>query len=298
MCEIRLVVNDSLTARITGGREATIPKTDFNLLLSLKAPSTAAEKAQARNAPGLQEEVDQLLSQIKLIVKRLCRDMTFDSHTSIPQLFAEAVLRLGKAQAFGLELLQVRSRIEFRSANISQSSALVGAAIKNTPLDAQQDNGRADTPHVVQQDGSSGSTECNKSQTQLSQPQSSFTQAPRPSADLANTRQPSKAGSIEVEHAAHAPPENADAPENDSKSASTARPPPFDGIFIALGSNLGDRFKAIEDACKAIDEDEDMRIIRTSPLFETEPMYVSDQDRFLNGVCQVNMLGLLHRALY
>ena len=57
--------------------------------------------------------------------------------------------------------------------------------------------------------------------------------------------------------------------------------------IIALGSNVGDRLEAIEDACNAIDDGPDMRIVRTSNLYESEPMYVEDQSRFLNGVCQV-----------
>lgn len=60
-----------------------------------------------------------------------------------------------------------------------------------------------------------------------------------------------------------------------------------DRIFVALGSNLGDRFAAIESACRTIDESADMRVVATSALFETEPMYLEDQNRFLNGVCQV-----------
>ena len=58
--------------------------------------------------------------------------------------------------------------------------------------------------------------------------------------------------------------------------------------YIALGSNVGDRFAAIEHACRAIDQYPDMRILRTSSLYETEPMYVEDQDRFLNGACLVS----------
>jgi 2-amino-4-hydroxy-6-hydroxymethyldihydropteridine diphosphokinase/dihydropteroate synthase len=61
--------------------------------------------------------------------------------------------------------------------------------------------------------------------------------------------------------------------------------------FIALGSNIGDRFRAIEDACISIDEDDDMQIVETSPLYETAPMYVEDQGNFLNGVCKVCQSG-------
>ena len=60
-----------------------------------------------------------------------------------------------------------------------------------------------------------------------------------------------------------------------------------DKVFIALGSNLGDRLANIEAACRAMDAESDIRVARTSGLYETEAMYVTDQNRFLNGVCEV-----------
>ncbi|KAF4126674.1 2-amino-4-hydroxy-6-hydroxymethyldihydropteridine diphosphokinase / dihydropteroate synthase, partial [Geosmithia morbida] len=56
--------------------------------------------------------------------------------------------------------------------------------------------------------------------------------------------------------------------------------------YIALGSNLGDRVAEIERACSLMDE-RGIRVKRTSSLWETEPMYVEDQDRFINGACEV-----------
>lgn len=56
--------------------------------------------------------------------------------------------------------------------------------------------------------------------------------------------------------------------------------------YIALGSNLGDRFAEIERACREMDK-RGIRVLRTSSLWETEPMYVLDQDRFVNGACEV-----------
>jgi len=58
-------------------------------------------------------------------------------------------------------------------------------------------------------------------------------------------------------------------------------------VFVALGSNQGDRFRNIEAACNEIDNDEHMSVLRTSCLYETAPMYVLDQDNFLNGACEV-----------
>ncbi|ORX91870.1 hypothetical protein BCR34DRAFT_594974, partial [Clohesyomyces aquaticus] len=56
--------------------------------------------------------------------------------------------------------------------------------------------------------------------------------------------------------------------------------------FIALGSNLGDRVAMIDKACKTMELDGSIRILRTSSLWETKAMYVLDQDKFLNGVCE------------
>ncbi|KAL1955272.1 hypothetical protein VTO42DRAFT_8870 [Malbranchea cinnamomea] len=57
--------------------------------------------------------------------------------------------------------------------------------------------------------------------------------------------------------------------------------------FIALGSNMGDRIAMIETACQHM-EKRGIRIKRTSSLFETAPMYVTDQGKFVNGVCEVS----------
>jgi len=56
--------------------------------------------------------------------------------------------------------------------------------------------------------------------------------------------------------------------------------------YIALGSNMGDRIAWIEKACNEMDA-RGIKVKRTSSLWETEPMYVLDQDRFVNGACEV-----------
>lgn len=65
------------------------------------------------------------------------------------------------------------------------------------------------------------------------------------------------------------------------------------GVYIALGSNVGDRIEAIEAACRAIDHDEQMKILHVSPLYETAPMYVEAQGAFLNGVCEVSIFSCM-----
>jgi hypothetical protein len=65
--------------------------------------------------------------------------------------------------------------------------------------------------------------------------------------------------------------------------------------FIALGSNLGDRVAMIETACREMDRSGKIRVLRTSSLWETKAMYVLDQDKFVNGVCEVRTTWHLSR---
>lgn len=58
-------------------------------------------------------------------------------------------------------------------------------------------------------------------------------------------------------------------------------------VFVALGSNMGDRFQWIQDALKELDRRR-LKVKRTSSLYESMPMYVLDQPVFLNGVCEVS----------
>ncbi|CAN6619184.1 folic acid synthesis protein Fol1p [Trichomonascus vanleenenianus] len=54
-------------------------------------------------------------------------------------------------------------------------------------------------------------------------------------------------------------------------------------VYIAFGSNMGD---SVANVRRALDElnSRNIKILATSSLYESEPMYVTDQDRFLNGV--------------
>jgi 7,8-dihydro-6-hydroxymethylpterin-pyrophosphokinase (HPPK) len=56
--------------------------------------------------------------------------------------------------------------------------------------------------------------------------------------------------------------------------------------MIALGSNIGDRVSMIEQACERMSR-RGIRIKATSALYESAPMYVTDQNLFYNGVCEV-----------
>jgi len=59
-------------------------------------------------------------------------------------------------------------------------------------------------------------------------------------------------------------------------------------VFIALGSNIGDRVGNIRRAVDSLEEDEGVRGERTGRMYESEPMYVEDQARFINTVIEVS----------
>lgn len=53
-------------------------------------------------------------------------------------------------------------------------------------------------------------------------------------------------------------------------------------VYLALGSNLGDRAANLEAAVSALPPD--VTVTSRSPVYETEPEYVTDQPAFLNMV--------------
>jgi 2-amino-4-hydroxy-6-hydroxymethyldihydropteridine diphosphokinase len=57
--------------------------------------------------------------------------------------------------------------------------------------------------------------------------------------------------------------------------------------YLAVGSNLGDRFQNIREAFQLLESDSNVRLTRTSFLYETKPMYISDQPAFLNGAVEI-----------
>ncbi|RSH87120.1 trifunctional dihydropteroate synthetase [Saitozyma podzolica] len=72
--------------------------------------------------------------------------------------------------------------------------------------------------------------------------------------------------------------------------------------FIALGSNIGDRISHIRRAVAALQEG-GCELVGCSRLYESEPMYVEDQERFINGAIEIrsslkplDLLRLLKRT--
>jgi hypothetical protein len=58
------------------------------------------------------------------------------------------------------------------------------------------------------------------------------------------------------------------------------------GVFVALGSNIGDRVGNIEQACREMTAS-GCKVLRTSNLYETKAMYVENQNDFINAICEV-----------
>lgn len=57
-------------------------------------------------------------------------------------------------------------------------------------------------------------------------------------------------------------------------------------VYIAFGSNIGDRYGAVSDAFKMVEENE-MKILQKSEIYETEPYGYKDQPAFINGAMLV-----------
>jgi 2-amino-4-hydroxy-6-hydroxymethyldihydropteridine diphosphokinase len=66
-------------------------------------------------------------------------------------------------------------------------------------------------------------------------------------------------------------------------------------IYLALGSNLGDRFANLRAAIAQLPPQ--IMVDRCSTVYETEPAYVADQPRFLNLVLQARTALPPHNLL-
>lgn len=57
-------------------------------------------------------------------------------------------------------------------------------------------------------------------------------------------------------------------------------------VYIAFGSNIGDRHEAVKDALELV-EQSGMKIVKKSNIYETEPYGYVDQPIFINGAIEV-----------
>ncbi|AGO10866.1 AaceriAFR647Cp [[Ashbya] aceris (nom. inval.)] len=67
--------------------------------------------------------------------------------------------------------------------------------------------------------------------------------------------------------------------------------------FLAFGSNVGNKFGNIERSLRLLAEDPKVKVVRASSLFESEPMYFTEQSPFMNGVVEVQTQYTPHELL-
>lgn len=73
-------------------------------------------------------------------------------------------------------------------------------------------------------------------------------------------------------------------------------PKMIEPVFVALGSNLGDRVGHIRDAVVLLGQADGFEVTAVAPLYESAPMYVEDQPRFVN-TCLMGRTSLTAREL-
>ncbi|MDK8176570.1 2-amino-4-hydroxy-6-hydroxymethyldihydropteridine pyrophosphokinase [Staphylococcus sp. HMSC072B07] len=54
------------------------------------------------------------------------------------------------------------------------------------------------------------------------------------------------------------------------------------GVFLGLGSNVGDRENQLKEAIRLLDEQSGIKVVKVSSFYETEPVGYVDQPDFLN----------------
>jgi 2-amino-4-hydroxy-6-hydroxymethyldihydropteridine diphosphokinase len=57
--------------------------------------------------------------------------------------------------------------------------------------------------------------------------------------------------------------------------------------YVALGSNMGNRLQYLYKAIKKLDEHEQISVVQTSSIYETDPVGYVNQDKFLNMVIKI-----------
>ncbi|MCF7805499.1 MAG: 2-amino-4-hydroxy-6-hydroxymethyldihydropteridine diphosphokinase [Candidatus Marinimicrobia bacterium] len=73
-----------------------------------------------------------------------------------------------------------------------------------------------------------------------------------------------------------------------SKSNDHENEPEEAPVFLSLGSNVGERMEYLRRAVESMKESDDMTVQGESAVYETEPVEVEDQDRFLNMVARIS----------
>ena len=73
--------------------------------------------------------------------------------------------------------------------------------------------------------------------------------------------------------------------KSDNKNGSESEPEPGEvDVYMSLGSNIGNKESNLRKAVELINRNPNINIIKVSSIYETEPMYLKDQDYFYNIV--------------
>ncbi len=58
-------------------------------------------------------------------------------------------------------------------------------------------------------------------------------------------------------------------------------------VYLSLGTNLGDRSAMLAKALATLDDMPAVRVVRSSPVYESEPWGLTEQPKFLNIVAEI-----------
>ncbi len=61
-------------------------------------------------------------------------------------------------------------------------------------------------------------------------------------------------------------------------------------VYIAYGSNMGNRQDNIEQAIEILEQNKRIKLIKNSEIYETDPVGMTDQNKFLNGALEIETL--------
>jgi len=62
------------------------------------------------------------------------------------------------------------------------------------------------------------------------------------------------------------------------------------GVFIGLGSNLDDPVGQVEQAITTLDAEPGMKVMRSSSLYQTEPVGLAGQPDYINAVVEIDTI--------
>jgi len=69
-----------------------------------------------------------------------------------------------------------------------------------------------------------------------------------------------------------------------------------ENVYLGLGSNVGNRAGFLKKTAEKISEHKNIKLIRSSSMYETEPWGITDQEKFLNSVIEIET-GLMPSEL-